>query len=307
MNDEDLDREAFYEQVSFFLGLLEAGRLQIKKTLKPNHAKLYFFKADAHVQGWLAPGQTGKFITGSSNLTRAGLGGQDEFNVEIGDYGTREAEGYFDRLWLTAVPLTEDAHSREALARLVRERTQVAQITPFEAYVLVLKTYLDLMALKAIHPYVTRLLEEHGYTHYQYQMDAVGQALGIIEQYNGVIVADVVGLGKTLIACMIARDLGKRGMVICPPGLMGDSHYQTGWRKYLADFELRKYEWEVFSCGDLERAAAYLQGEGQDIEVVIIDEAHRFRNEDTQAYELLSAICRNRKVCLLYTSDAADE
>jgi len=299
LNDEELDRADFYAQVNCFLDLLEQERLHIRKTLRPNHAKLYFFKADESLQGWLAPGQSGKFITGSSNLTRAGLGGQDEFNVEISDYGTHEAENYFDGLWASAVNLTPDPQARSALARLVRSRTQIAPIEPFEAYVLVLKTYLDLMEQKRIHQFVTLLLEEGGYTSYQYQLDAVSQALGIIQQYNGAIIADVVGLGKTLIACMIARDLGKRGMVICPPGLMGDPHYQTGWRKYLADFELRKYEWEVFSCGDLENAAEYVQGDGRDIEVIIVDEAHRFRNEDTQSYEYLSAICRNRQVILL--------
>lgn len=299
LNQESLDCADFYDQVSYFLDLLEAGQLEIKKTLSPNHAKLYFFKADEQIKGWLKEGEVGKFITGSSNLTRAGLHNQLEFNVEIGDYGTAAAEKYFDDLWLTAVPITTDQTSRKTLANIVRNRTQAAKVTPFEAYVLVLKTYLDLMQQKTLHPYVTRLLKEQGYIAYQYQLDAVRQALSIIEQYNGVIIADVVGLGKTIIACMIARDLGKRGMVICPPGLMGDVHYETGWRKYLADFELRKYEWDVFSSGDLENALAYLQGDGKDIEVIIVDEAHRFRNEDTQSYEQLSAICRNRKVILL--------
>jgi len=137
-----------------------------------------------------------KFITGSSNLTRAGMEGQNEFNVEIGDYGTQEADNYFDNLWVTAVPITEKPDRRDDLIRFVRNRTQVAEVTPFEAYVLVLKSYLDLMEQKAIKPYVIRLLEERNYKVYKYQLDAVNQALTIIDQYNGVIIADVVGLGK---------------------------------------------------------------------------------------------------------------
>src|SRR5690606_8546263 len=83
LKDEELDTEEFYEQVAFFLHLLEEGRLQIRKTMDPNHAKLYLFRLDE-------PGQSlinahGRFITGSSNLTRSGLSGQNEFNVEIGD------------------------------------------------------------------------------------------------------------------------------------------------------------------------------------------------------------------------------
>jgi superfamily II DNA or RNA helicase/HKD family nuclease len=296
LNDEDLDHQEFYEQVSYFLELLQNGRLQIKKTLEPNHAKLYFFKVKDEVRGLLP--QDGKFITGSSNLTRAGIRGQNEFNVEISDYGTQEAEAYFDDLWVTAVPITEIPGRKDHLTRFVRNKTQVANVTPFEAYALVLKSYLDLMEQKTIKPHVKRLLEEKGYVDYQYQTDAVNQALTIIDQYNGVIIADVVGLGKSIIAGMLGHNLGRRGMVICPPGLMGDRHRKdSGWYKYVEDFKL--YGWEVRSAGMLEEAAGYLQEYGDDIEVIIVDEAHRFRNEDTADYEFLSNICRNRMVILL--------
>lgn len=303
LNDEALDNQELYEQVSYFLELLENGRLQIKKTLEPNHAKLYLFKVKDELRTLLSAESdenksVGKFITGSSNLTRAGILGQSEFNVEISDYGWIEAEKYFDDLWGPAVPITEIPERREYLTRFVRNRTQVADITPFEAYALVLKSYLDLMEQKTIKPYVVRLLEEHGYIAYQYQMDAVNQALTIIEQYNGVLIADVVGLGKSVIAGMLARNLGKRGMVLCPPGIMGDpKRKDSGWHKYTEDFKLP--DWEVRSSGDLEKAAQYLQDHGDDIEVVIVDEAHRFRNEDTEDYEWLSNICRNRIVILL--------
>ncbi len=296
LNDENLDNQEFYEQVSYFLELLQNGRLQIKKTLEPNHAKLYFFKVKDEVKGLLP--EDGKFITGSSNLTRAGVQGQNEFNVEISDYGTKEAEEYFDELWNTAVPITEIPKRKDDLTRFVQNKTQVAEVTPFEAYTLVLKSYLDLAEQKTLKPHVKRLLEESGFKDYQYQTDAVNQALTIIDQYNGVIIADVVGLGKSVIASMLAHNLGKRGMVICPPGLMGDDQNKdSGWHKYLQDFKL--YGWEVRSSGKLDKTAEYLQEHGEDIEIIIVDEAHRFRNEDTADYEWLSTICRNRMVVLL--------
>jgi len=296
LNDENLDNQEFYDQVSYFLELLESGRLQIKKTLAPNHAKLYFFKVKDEVKGLLP--NDGKFITGSSNLTRAGVQGQNEFNVEIGDYGTKDAEDYFDELWKTAVPITEIPERRNDLARVIRNQTQVADVTPFEAYALVLKSYLELIEQKSIKPHVVRLLTERGYIAYQYQIDAVNQALTIIKEYNGILIADVVGLGKSVIASMLAHNLGKRGMVLCPPGLMGDpKRKDLGWYKYMEDFKLP--DWEVRSSGDLESAAKYLQDYGDDIEVIIVDEAHRFRNEDTEDYEWLSVICRNRIVILL--------
>lgn len=304
LNDEALDTEAFYEQIEYFLALLENGQLEIRKTLEPNHAKLYLFQVKDELKTLLTPGNNagtaGKFITGSSNLTRAGIQGQGEFNVEIGDYGWAEAEAYFDELWATAVPISEIPERRAALLRLIRNRTQVAQITPFEAYVLVLKAYLDLMEQKTIKPQIERLLQEKNYKKYTYQIDAVNQALTILQEYDGVIVADVVGLGKSIISSIIGRDIGRRGIIICPPGLMGDERKRdSGWWKYLEDFGLSALGWGVHSAGKLDATLEFLKEHGNDVEIVIVDEAHSFRNEDTERYEQLSAVCRNRKVILL--------
>jgi superfamily II DNA or RNA helicase/HKD family nuclease len=296
LNNEQMDTKEFYRQVTFFLELIEAGRLEVKKTLEPNHAKLYLFKIKAALAGLNAA----RFITGSSNLTRAGLRGQDEFNVEIADYGTVEAEDYFDKLWATALPITADDGRRKRLIEFVRNNSQAAEVTPFEAYALMLKTFVELQTLKQVKPQLTRLLERNGYKRYTYQLDAVSQALTILDTYNGVIVADVVGLGKSVIASMIAKSLGGRGLVICSPGLMGDEKVDTGgWNKYLRAFELN-YDWKVHSLGKLEDTLEFLHSPGgDDIKTVIVDEAHRFRNQDTAAYEQLSHICRGKKVILL--------
>lgn len=293
INNEEMDTKAFYNQVEFFLGMLNKKRLIIRKTENPNHAKLYLFRLNeeqANIQA-----MTGQFITGSSNLTRAGLSGQEEFNVEIKDYGFVEAETYFDEVWELAIPISEIEHRKEFLIQFIQHKSQAASVTPFEAYVLILKTYLDLQQQKQIKPEVENLLEEIGYKKYSYQTDAVNQALSIIEEYNGVIIADVVGLGKSVIASLIAKNLGKRGMVICPPGLIGDKTYSSGWWEYINDFKL--YDWEVESRGKLEDLANTIQTKG--IEVVIVDEAHYFRNQDTADYEALLTICRDRTVILL--------
>ena len=296
LQDKALDTQEFYEQVSFFLRLLEDGRLQIRKTLDPNHAKLYLFCLDETGQTLIdAPG---RFITGSSNLTRAGLLGQQEFNVEIGDYGWEDAEEFFDDLWAIALPLSELDERREQIVRIIRRQTQVAEITPFEAYALVLKTYLDLMEQKTLRPQIKRLMEERGYKVYRYQEEAVQQALTVLEEYGGVILADVVGLGKSVIASWLARERGGRGLVICPPALIGDQRTKsTGWYKYLSDFEL--HDWDVHSVGMLDKVQEYLEMYGDDVNTIVVDEAHRFRNEDTRAYERLSQICANRGVILL--------
>ena len=240
LNTENFDTKEFYEQVRFFIQLIQDDKLIIRKTYNPNHAKLYLFK--------LEEGQVGRknlFITGSSNLTRAGLTTQEEFNVEISDFGFEDAEKYFDGLWDEAVKITEHEESKRKLIEIVEKETLIKEITPFEAFILVLKTYLDSFEERDIGASLIKILEENGYTAYQYQLDAVKQALAIIDNNNGVIIADVVGLGKTIIACSVARELKKRGIVICPPGLMGDRSRSSGWKKYIEEFGLLRDEWEV--------------------------------------------------------------
>jgi len=296
INSDEFDTKDFYEQAKFFIQAILDNKLIIKKTREPNHAKLYFFKMkDEHLD--LKPCC---FITGSSNLTRAGLSHQNEFNVEISDYGTQEAEDYFDELWAKAVKITEDDAFKSELVKLLMEATLIAEVTPYEAFAFVLKTYLELHKPKDIKEYVFQLLEKSGYRKYAYQVDAVAQALSIIDKENGVIISDVVGLGKSIVAGMVAKCLYKRGLIICPPALKGgvDDGIRTGWDKYRQDFELNG--WEIRSCGleTLRDTLKLVQNEN-DFEVVIIDEAHRFRNQDTEAYEILSNICRNKIVILL--------
>lgn len=291
LNNESFDTKEFYKQVRFFIELIRKNRLIIRKTYKPNHAKLYLFKLDQSQVG-----KKNLFITGSSNLTKAGLSTQNEFNVEIGDYGFEDAEQYFEGLWSEAVKITEFEDIKKKLIQVVEKETLVKDVTPFEAFCLVLKTYLDSFEQKEIGESLIKTLEDNGYKPYQYQLDAVRQALAIIENNNGVIVADVVGLGKTIVACAIAKQLKKRGVIICPPGLVGDTNKKSGWKKYTEEFGL--YDWEVRSLGDLKNTLEFVN-RAKDIDVIIVDEAHRFRNQDTKDYELLKNICREKQVILL--------
>ena len=98
INTDSFDTRDFYEQSRYFIGLIQSGKMIIRKTYEPNHSKLYLFKLR---EEQIARNRL--FITGSSNLTKAGLTTQNEFNVEISDYGFEDAENYFDSLWDKAV------------------------------------------------------------------------------------------------------------------------------------------------------------------------------------------------------------
>lgn len=290
LDDDDFDNSIFYEQILFFLRMISEDRLLIRKTREPNHSKIYFVFDEGN------PMKQKLFITGSSNLTRPGLSTRAEFNVEISDYGADETEEYFDLHWEDAIPITEYEDSKIQLKITIEKGTMVRDIIPFEAFVLTLKTYLDSFRQAEIGQSLIETLEANNYIPYRYQLDAVKQAISIIKENNGVIIADVVGLGKTIIACSVAMQLRKRGIVLCPPGLVGDENKTSGWKMYLEQFKL--HDWEVRSIGKLDDVADFVS-KTNDIEVVIIDEVHRFRNQDTQDYEFLKNICRDKIVILL--------
>ena len=126
------------------------------------------------------------------------------------------------------------------------------------------------------------------YKDFEYQKDAVIDALDIIEKYNGVIIADVVGLGKSIIASAVAANLGNRTIIITPP------HLKQQWENYAQDFDLKD---RIYTSGKIEQALE--DSRRGSIKTIIVDEAHRYRNEDTDAYQALHKLCLNNKVILL--------
>ena len=302
MRGKEIDTQKYYERVSLFIELLKSGQIEIRKTREPNHAKLYHFALNKNLAKILDRKYC--WITGSSNMTRPGLLEQNELNVQLLDFGGDESKKYFDTLWDTAVPLTDDPATKARILELVGgDESLMANVTPFEAYALVLKSYLEHREVVDKTDSILRILAEpkdddgnEKYRPLSFQVDAVNQALSILREYNGVIVADVVGLGKSVIGGVLGRVNGRRGIVIAPPGLVGDAMTGTGWWGYLQDFGLN--DWVVVSRGKLDEVLDWVNRQ-RDFELVVVDEAHYFRNQDSEDYHYLSQICRGKQVLML--------
>ena len=162
--------------------------------------------------------------------------------------------------------------------------------SPYLMYIRVLKEYFNIPTSDNI--LTPHDITEGKYANLRYQTDAVQMALNALCNHNGAIVADVVGLGKSVIASTIARNLRLRTIVVCPP------HLYKQWENYRDEFG---YTASVFSAGKIEEAVSHYQElvkEGEQF-LIIIDEAHRFRNEYTQDYALLHNLCLGNKVLLL--------
>jgi superfamily II DNA/RNA helicase len=265
-----------------FVEWIVSGKLEIKAYPSERvHAKLYVMTfIDGHID-------KGRVITGSSNLTKSGLQDNLEFNVELKNRSDYDfALSKFNQLWADAVDVSKD------FVQIIENESPYAEFTPYELYLKFLYEYFR-NELNQQEKLDTSFLPTE-FKKLKYQEDAVLNAARVLEEFNGVFLADVVGLGKTYMAALLASHLGGRSIVIAPPHLL-DKHNPGSWPNVFNDFGVRGAEYE--SIGKLASLV-----ERQDLEkfqYVFIDESHRFRTEDTQSYELLSTICSGKKVILV--------
>ena len=266
-----------------FIEWLRSGKLEIRAYPSEKiHAKLYImtFKEGDRDRG--------RVITGSSNFSQSGLQDNLEFNVELKARGDYEyALNTFNELWERATDVSK------AYVETIRTRTWLNDsITPYELYLKFLYEYLkekiNLDSLETGDEYIPE-----GFMDLQYQKDAVQDAKLKLEEYGGVFISDVVGLGKTYIATLLAQQLDGRTLVLAPPVLI-DRGNPGSWPNVFLDFGVRQADFE--SVGKLNHV---LSRGTERYKNVIIDEAHRFRNEMTQSYESLYRICRGKRVILV--------
>ena len=277
------DRYDVEEGAMKFLDWLIEGKLEIRAYKeRKTHSKLYIMTFPEDDKDY------GRVITGSSNFTRPGLEKNLEFNVELRDDSDYEfALQEFEKLWESSEPLSE-----EFVNTLTRKTWLRNDITPYELYLKFIYEFLyekiwndkKEMDLGILPP---------DFKYLDYQRDAVLEAKNILKEHGGVFLSDVVGLGKTYMGALLAKQLKGRTLVIAPPALTG-KHNPGGWNRVLKDFEVK---FEVESKGVLDQIVE--KYEPNYFQNVIIDESHDFRNEETIQYDYLSKICTGKKVILI--------
>jgi len=284
-NDTDFfDSIKKQDAFRIFIEKIKNGTLEIKKTLHPNHSKLYLFEKKAdHSEGGEYPGT---LITGSSNLSHSGLRGQHEINVVFRDEHFREGLELFKLLWSEAVKIVDKDNFNDFHKNVLQKIWIDKLPDPYLLYVRVLLEYFTIA--KRDNVAMPSDITGGTFRDLKYQIDAVKKAISIIDQHNGVIIADVVGLGKSIIASAIAFNLKLKTVIIAPP------HLITQWEEYRTDFWFNA---KIYSSGKIEQALEENNNDEQ--KLIIIDEAHKYRNEDTTDYANLHKLCQKNKVILL--------
>ncbi|HCJ66413.1 MAG TPA: helicase, partial [Elusimicrobia bacterium] len=252
-------------------------KLEIKAYPTGNiHAKLYIM---TFVEGGY---DMGRVITGSSNFSQGGLVENFEFNVELKNRTDYDfALKKFNELWENAVDVSDQ------YVETINKKTWLNNtITPYELYLKYLYEYLK-EKINIDQEEIFNRYVPHDFMDLEYQREAVKDAKGKLEEYRGVFLADVVGLGKTYISAMLAQQLDGRNLIICPPVL------KEYWQDTFSDFRIPA---DVESLGKLDKL---VEKGTEKYKNIFIDEAHRFRNETNQTYEKLKQICWGKRIILV--------
>ncbi len=262
---------------------LHAGKVVVKLFLRhPLHAKLYLLFRDDPVNpivGYL----------GSSNLTFAGLSGQGELNVDVLDHDAAlKLKKWFEDRWNDrfCVDITSE------LARIIEESwAREALIPPYHVY-LKMAWHLSHEARAGLTEF--RIPKVFGDRLFDFQTAAVKIAAHHLNKRNGVLIGDVVGLGKTLMATAVVRifedDYGLETLILSPKNLV------PMWEDYVYQYQLRA---RVLS---LSRVLTELPNLRR-YRLVVIDESHNLRNREGRRYRAIQEYVRaNESKCILLSA-----
>ena len=298
---KDIESSAYSSQVE--KGIFQMvedlvnGKLELRAhPSKKIHAKIYVLYPEELNEFKLV----GAAITGSSNLSGNGLGTsqetQYEFNVQLRDYeDVKFAKDEFEQLWAEAegCPITAEDISTTSIGGTYLS----GDVTPYELYIKMLMEYFSDRVLATDAQDAFDMPE--GYTRYEYQSDAVIEGYKKLLKYDGFFLADVVGLGKTVIASMIAKqfciDNGYENthiLVVYPPAV------EQNWKQTFKDFGIDRYT-RFISNGSLKKVLDeddidYWNADEYDL--VLVDEAHKFRTHTNTAFNELQEICKMPRI-----------
>lgn len=259
---------------------LREKKVVVKLFLKyPLHAKLYLLYRDDYnnpITGYM----------GSSNLTFSGLKGQGELNIDVVDSSATTAlSSWFNERWedRCCIDISQD------LIEIIAESwAREVPIPPHHIYVK-MAYHLSQEARAGLSEF--RIPKDFRNL-FAFQTAAVKIAAHHLNKRGGVLIGDVVGLGKTLMATALARlfeeDFGLETLIICPKNLV------PMWESYAHRYRLRAKVLPISRTNQLAELQRY--------RIVLIDESHNLRNRGKRFNAIQEYIKKNDSKCILLSA-----
>lgn len=272
--EAEKERNHFLHGVDAIVKALRSGQIQCRVYRKDKfHAKAYITHARMEVVGSTA-------LVGSSNFTLPGLTENIELNVQITGAPVAVLQEWYEEHWDQAEDVTTE------VLKTFERHTQI--FTPFDAYTRSLQQYF------LGHEETASEWEKHGSRIFpvlaRYQQDGYGGLLKRADKYGGAFLCDGVGLGKTFIGLMLIERFAvheKKNVALFVPKAAKGPVWERELRKRLPDVFKGYSRLKIFSHTDLmrEKISEELDRVAEEADVIIIDEAHHFRNTGTKGEE----------------------
>ncbi len=267
------------EFIAWFAQKLLDNKIKIRiYTKEILHAKVYLINKK----------EESIVFTGSSNISISGFSTNTEVNVKLtDDKQIKKLDKWFNEKW----KLSKDCDFTVLAGKALEESWALnKEVTPFRIY---LKILHDIFSLDYDREKEKIEFNEDVPKLYSFQKDAVIDAYRRLQKYGGVFLADVPGLGKTYMGSALLAHLqeeGERAIVICSPKI------KEQWEQVLDDYNVNA---KVISRDYSKIAEIINDDRMMQRQVILMDEAHHFRNPETISYKDLQIICEGKKVILV--------
>ena len=269
---------------------IRKGRIEIRAhNSKKLHSKFYVFLST----NFNVHNPNAIVIMGSSNLSAQGLGLENvehnyEMNVELRDFANvKFADDEFEKLWDQSTPiLSVDSSS------LLKKTYLDVNPTPFEIF---LKFLIEFFGKNIDYdPDSISDIPLKKFKKLSYQIDAVNQGYELLLKHNGFFLADVVGTGKTIMAALLAKKFiinngpKTKVLVVYPPAL------EKNWKSTFKEFRIDE-KCHFIANGSLNKIVDgdHNYADKETYDLILVDEAHKFRNHRSQQFENLQVICKS--------------
>lgn len=294
------ERNEFLVGVPAILAALKSGKIECRVYDKNKfHAKAYitYFRDEYRsqfIQSMNIP--AGYALVGSSNFTKAGLTQNIELNVQV-NQNVEQLQQWFNEQWSLGQDITE------AVIKVIEMHCK--EYLPYDVYLRSMYEY-----FKGSEETVSEW-EKHESIIYQglsqYQRDGYNSMVEIADRYSGAFLCDGVGLGKTFVGLMIIERFVKKerkNVVLIVPASARVSVWEAAIKKYIPEILEGFYPFKIINHTDLllEKNTNLMSQIAEQSEIVVIDEAHHFRNRSSNRYRKLFDMMssgRNKQMFML--------
>ncbi|MEE0264013.1 MAG: helicase-related protein [Acutalibacteraceae bacterium] len=283
--EKEQEKNEFLIGVPAIIEAMKSGKIECRiYDSSKFHAKAYItYFSDEYLNQFISAMNipSGYALVGSSNFTKAGLTQNIELNVQVKDE-VEALQEWFEKHWQTGTDITE------AVLKVIENHCR--EFSPYDVYLRSMYEYFK------SHEKTVSEWEANDSVIYkglsQYQRDGYNSLIQIADKYSGAFLCDGVGLGKTYVGMMLIERFVKKerkNVVLIVPASARVSVWEITIKKLIPEILEGFYPFKIINHTDLllDKNQNLMNQIAEQAEIIIMDEAHHFRNRSSNRYRKL--------------------